>query len=704
MALCAMILTSIAAQLLLVDAAAHHSIVPSSSLPSLPERSGMMKPKRPNANVDIDTKALIFDIRGGDTKKAPKVHKPPRRSSTEGASTRESKRKRKIRNQSSASEQQTTTSIEIEEPNVVVQSILIPRQTSFLTPLRFLSFLLLNVSFNSCIQTAGQPLEDAIRRILSMPSPEVDPFSSKVTPLHVYVAKRISSSTSTVSTPSEMLPPGHLPSPIPLLGFFLSIIFYVGGTVLLPKWNVEVEVLLNYMQFYVDVDTNGKKRTNEAGNALQNWYDANNEDEIDPYYSSSKKPLSPAVLVYEKESTRQSDKSSKKVTICPLFDSPGYDDDKHLHHPRRFYFELDQKRYYYDPIHSSTQSPAVISGGPSLHETTSYLFAGGLQTDAQLSMAKERYAPYADVTIPVPTLKGAFAQRIASPLVSLQLLGRLLSLLEEESIGRALANLVRLGFQHFVDAKRSIASASTLAEEVKDIDKSGDGGESRFWALRPSDKSNKAHAEWIQIPGKELYPNDIFVIAPESYTGDSSTHVRHSVTVPVDALLLEGTCVTEEAALTGETVPQAKVPLDLALGENGDDLAPKLDMSGAHRSSCVFAGTHLLHSSNLDEGTVAESRVLSKLPPLPTAIFANDTIPAIYMSLRTGSYSSRGQIIQSLLKSRMHVGVTNRQSELDSMRLIGVLALFAVGACVYLLVDEGGKQTISVFKKIIQVR
>jgi len=544
------------------------------------------------------------------------------------------------------------------------------------------------------MKTAGKPLEEAVRRVLDMPSPTgvADSFASKVTPLHIYVAKKMSTPTAK----SEMLPPGHLPSPLPLLGFFLSVILYVGGTALLPRWNVRANVFLNYE----------KQHINNADYALQNWFDENNEDDIDPFYaSSSKKHSTPAVLIYEVE--------TQKVAVCPLFRSPGTDDNDReakieSEHPRRYYFELDQKRYYYDPIFSAnknSQSPAVVSGGPTIHEADlltllSNSYTRGLQSNAQLAYAQGRYAPYSDMTIPVPTLRGAFIQHISSPLVSLQLIGRLLSLIEEESIGRALADLAKLGFQHFVDAKRNTASARVLAEEVKGMDKTGNdmnGSKSRFWAVRPVETTtagnsgeDEAKAEWVQVSPKDLLPGDVFVIA--------QSQTSHTLTIPVDALLLEGTCVTEEAALTGESVPQAKVPLEV----DSADSAP-LDISGTHRSSCVFAGTNLMHNSNWDEGTASNSSAMFNLPSLPRETFTNDTLPAIFLTLRTGSYSSRGEIIQSLLKSRMSMGVTNRRSEIDSMRLIGALALFAVGACVFLLIDTpDGRQRDSVFKRMVQ--
>jgi len=137
----------------------------------------------------------------------------------------------------------------------------------------------------------------------------------------------------------------------------------------------------------------------------------------------------------------------------------------------------------------------------------------------------------------------------------------LLSLVEEESLGRSFANLFRLGSQHWFDAKRSISNAITLAEEVRanedlsDIEKG-----SRFWAVRPvkaveltssrvskslksrKRKTIKENVQWVQLSGNELLPGDVFFV-------ETKKKVRNrKITIPVDALLLEGSCVTEEAS------------------------------------------------------------------------------------------------------------------------------------------------------------
>ena len=445
-------------------------------------------------------------------------------------------------------------------PDHHIQSILIPRQTSILTPLRFLSFLLMNISFNYCMQTAGKPMEDAVRRILNMSGN--DCRTSKVNQLHVYMAKKILSSSSS-STSVELLPPSHLPSPLPLLGLFVSILLYFGGTVLAPKWSVYVDAFFNYDRF----DLDDKATIASATDILWNWFDQQNQDDVDVYYQP-KKQLAPAVLIHDNDS----EESTVNSVICPLFLSPenGYNPEgdtsscmyHYLDHPRRYYFELNGKRYYYDPIYQlslNSTTPALISGEPNLHELpiSKLLYhecKHGLDTESKLSKARERYEGYSHISIPIPILSEAFLSRLSSPLAALQVVGRLFSVLEDETIGKSFTNLGRIVSQHFFDAKRSIGAAVALANEVKENENSDHiGSDVGIWAVRPS--YNDDTGKWEKVQSTEILPGDIFTMASSS----GNSYFLSGVTIPVDCLLLEGNCVTEEAALTGESVPQVRV-------------------------------------------------------------------------------------------------------------------------------------------------
>lgn len=118
-------------------------------------------------------------------------------------------------------------------------------------------------------------------------------------------------------------------------------------------------------------------------------------------------------------------------------------------------------------------------------------------------------------------------------------------------------------------------------------------------------------------------------------------------------------------------------------------------MNGQHRSSCLFAGTKLLHCTS--DGSNAD--VFHRLPSLPQGLKTNN--PALFLCLRAGYYSTKGLTVQSLVKSKTNLGtVLSRERQLDQMRLFGGLSVFAAGTCCYLIF---GTKSDSLFKRIVQV-
>ena len=65
--------------------------------------------------------------------------------------------------------------------------------------------------------------------------------------------------------------------------------------------------------------------------------------------------------------------------------------------------------------------------------------------------------------------------------------------------------------------------------------------------------------KWERVPGHALVPGDIVSICRAT---DPATGAALDVAVPADLLLLAGTCIANEAVLTGESTPQWKSPIE----------------------------------------------------------------------------------------------------------------------------------------------
>ena len=113
--------------------------------------------------------------------------------------------------------------------------------------------------------------------------------------------------------------------------------------------------------------------------------------------------------------------------------------------------------------------------------------------------------------------------------------------------------------------------------------------------------------QWDETSSDELVPGDVISLTSSKGRGrrtagnrksDSNVAVEELV-VPCDALLLEGSCVVNEAMLTGESVPQMK---ETPNGQENVDVVVDLGNEGsaaAWKRNIVYSGTTLmLHTTS----------------------------------------------------------------------------------------------------------
>ena len=144
-------------------------------------------------------------------------------------------------------------------------------------------------------------------------------------------------------------------------------------------------------------------------------------------------------------------------------------------------------------------------------------------------------------------------------------------------------------------------------------------------------------------------------------------------------LLLAGSCVVNEAMLTGESVPQRKESLHsiadpdslretLELGEG--------DAQASHRRHIVFGGTHvLLHDGVEASGSGPDA--VSRPPDHGCAAFV----------LRTGFETGQGQLMRTILFATERV-TANSAETFCFIAILLVFAIIAVHAfrfCLYML-------------------
>lgn len=226
--------------------------------------------------------------------------------------------------------------------------------------------------------------------------------------------------------------------------------------------------------------------------------------------------------------------------------------------------------------------------------------------------------------------------------------------------------------QHYMNSRKSIVSAKELSKEIQGNVQ--DSSEQMFWTFRPGKSKNgtMSKKDWIKVSASKLLPGDIFFLPSKD------------IMMPVDALLLEGVCLSQEAAITGESVPQMKVPIENS-GKEGEFLS----VDSKHRKSILFAGTKVLKCEGSEENHNLHLKGSSSIKLLV---------------LRSGVYSSKGEIVRAITKNSGHIGrISTVDMDRDSLGLIFSLSIFSIMACIYTFIPSKEKSTqTSGFRKIIQ--
>eukprot|EP00980_Cylindrotheca_fusiformis_P028482 scaffold22604_cov130-Cylindrotheca_fusiformis.AAC.4 len=536
---------------------------------------------------------------------------------------------------------------------ISVQSVLIPRRTKILTVVRlcFLGFIL--ISLQQCIRTAGYPYMHTIWRVVNGDAPM--PSSYRPSFLDIHLARIMAAGSA------EEIPSISLPSSGALLAVVISALGLV-ATLLLPQWSIQIRIASDYLRA---ASTSSTSLDEKAGTSLLLRIDDKKfqQDLAGSSHSNDGKQHSHICAL---QPTPQQSKRSKRGRKGDFGTNLGLGND----HPSKYYFDFNQVRFYFDPV-----SMTCSNGGPALHtarisDLKDIVFRG--ISKRQRHVAIERYRPYNEPTLTSPTIQEAFFSRISSPLVLVQLLGRLLSLLEEGV--HSLIDTGMLLAQHFLNSRQSVISSKQLATDVQTSVK--DTSSQRV--LRLEHGTNK---KWVSSSASELIPGDIFILPQPKKSTEFD--------IPVDALLLDGQCLTNEAVLTGESVPQSKRALDF--DEELRNADASLEMS-SHQSSILFAGTSLVHltaTSNL------QNQNLQFPAPKEPGLLC--------LALRTGIYSSKGQLVHALTSSAKLGAISNADSEKDAIRLIASLSAFALASCISLFYPRGQQhEVVPAYRRVIQ--
>lgn len=106
-------------------------------------------------------------------------------------------------------------------------------------------------------------------------------------------------------------------------------------------------------------------------------------------------------------------------------------------------------------------------------------------------------------------------------------------------------------------------------------------------------------SKWVQIQTDKLLPGDVVSVGMSLHNQYSFSslliyllaRINTETTVPADILLVNGTCIMNEAMLSGESTPLLKESIQLL------EPSENLDVDGAHKNAVLFSGTKILQAS-----------------------------------------------------------------------------------------------------------
>lgn len=123
--------------------------------------------------------------------------------------------------------------------------------------------------------------------------------------------------------------------------------------------------------------------------------------------------------------------------------------------------------------------------------------------------------------------------------------------------------------------------------------------EFRTMSITPYPVQCKRDGKWSTIQTDELLPGDvvsigkcIFVALNRLDLTSQTVRQQTETAIPADILLIKGTCIVNEAMLSGESTPLLKESIELLEGHES------LDVDGAHKNAVLFSGTKVLQSGS----------------------------------------------------------------------------------------------------------
>ncbi|KAG0149092.1 hypothetical protein CROQUDRAFT_89665 [Cronartium quercuum f. sp. fusiforme G11] len=299
------------------------------------------------------------------------------------------------------------------------------------------------------------------------------------------------------------------------------------------------------------------------------------------------------------------------------------------------FIEYQRDDYFYIPSTNTFNLLAYPSdSNPPL---ANFKSTTGISTDIDLALAKELYGKNT-FNIPVPTFFELLGEHMQAPFFVFQMFSVGLWFLDAYWYYSLFTLFMLIVFE-----------CTTVFQRLRTLN------EFRTMSIKPYNIQAYRSGKWTEVSTEDLVPGDLV----------SVLRTKEDSGVPCDLLLLRGSCIANEAMLSGESTPLLKESIELRSGTD------RLDFLGADRNSGLFGGTKILQVTP-QEATGKDSK--KEIIPPDGGCLAT--------VLRTGFGTTQGQLVRTMIFSTEQVTANN----FESFLFLAFLMFFAIIASRYVWV------------------
>ncbi|KAL6928066.1 putative cation-transporting ATPase 1 [Hanseniaspora valbyensis] len=295
-----------------------------------------------------------------------------------------------------------------------------------------------------------------------------------------------------------------------------------------------------------------------------------------------------------------------------------------LFQKKRFLLDDETKTTFTSPKFDIDEKNVLIS---------KYQKNTGLKGDLSNS---ERLYGKNSFDIPIPTFLELFKEHAVSPFFVFQIFCIALWFLDE------------MWYYSLFNLFTVVAmEASTVFQRLQTLK------EFRTMGIKPFPINVYRDNKWTELQSDQLLPNDVVSIVRST----------DETALPCDLILLEGSCIVNEAMLSGESTPLLKESIKLRPGHEF------LEIEGVDKNSVLHGGTKVLQVTQ-------DEKLSSSMAKTPDQ-------GVLAVVTKTGFETSQGSLVRVMLFSSEQVSANNK----EAFGFIGFLLIFAIAASWYMWVE-----------------